>query len=336
MERGLARPGKQYNLNTTATTLYVAGVCIACWVIYYLASVGFPFLPEISQTPLWQAVAGMWTNRESAYTVGLLLVFGLAYLLLRTNYVLMLIRERTVLPFLFYLLYAGVNPLFVPLNPATAGVFCLLAGIYLLFLSYHDEGAVGNAYKAALFFGIGSLCWIHILCFLPLFWRGMYNFKTWSYKIAAASLFGIVTVYWFVLGWCVWTDDYTLFTHSFAQLFRFNLFWIHDLGWIDWVSVLLMALATVTAIIHLLAHELEDNLRTRQFLWFFILLATWTLVLIVVYAQSKEELLQILCLPAAVLSAHFFTLVRNKYTFGLFHLMVAAMAGLLFVRLWNF
>lgn len=336
MERGFPRSDKRYNLNTPAIMLYVAGVSLACWIACYLTPSGFPLTTSIAVTPLWNVLANLFPNIETAYAAGLVFVLGGAFLLNRANYALMLIRERTILPFLLYLLYVSTNPDFIPLKASSISVVCLILAIYLLFKSYHEEQSVGNAYRAALLIAVGSLLWIHILWFLPLFWRGMYNFKAWTPKTWAASLLGLGTVYWFVFGWCVWQQDYSLITQPFAQLFRFNLFHFHDLGLIDWLSAILIGLITLAATIHILTNELEDNLRTRQFLWFFILFAAWSLVPFILYAQSSDEFLQILCIPAALLTAHFFTLERNRFTFGLFHLMVVSCVALLFIRIWNF
>ncbi len=336
MERGLSRPGKRYSLNTPFIVLYVTGISVVCWVVCSLVSNGFPLLLKSSSTPVWKLTTSLLTNEIIAYAIGILFTFGAAILLHRANYALMLIRERTILPFLLYLFYVSSTPNFIPLQASTVCVFCLVIAIYLLFKSYHDEEAVVNAYKTALLLGVGSLVWVHILWFIPLLWRGMYNFKSWSPKIMAASVFGLLTVYWFVFGWCVWQQDFTLFTHSFSLLGRFSLFRFTDLGWVDWISIILVGLITVAATINILTHELEENLRTRQFLWFLILFTCWTLLLFFVYSQSSEDFLQILCIPAAILTAHFFTLKRNKFTYGLFHLMVISCMALLFIRIWNF
>jgi hypothetical protein len=69
------------------------------------------------------------------------LMFGGAFLLHRANYVLVLIREKTMLPFLFYVLFISTNPDFFPLKSTSVGVFCLILAIYQLFTTYHDPGA---------------------------------------------------------------------------------------------------------------------------------------------------------------------------------------------------
>lgn len=64
-----------------------------------------------------------------------------AFLLHRANYVLVLIREKTMLPFLFYVLFISTNPDFFPLKSTSVGVFCLILAIYQLFTTYHDPEA---------------------------------------------------------------------------------------------------------------------------------------------------------------------------------------------------
>ena len=74
------------------------------------------------------------------------------------------------------------------------GVFCLILALYQLFTAYHDPDAVVKAYNAALLIGVGSLLWVYILGFLPLFWLGMYNFRSLTWRTLLASLFGVGTV----------------------------------------------------------------------------------------------------------------------------------------------
>ena len=112
---------------------------------------------------------------------------GGAFLVHRVNYALMLIREKTLLPFLFYALLTSTNPDFFPLKSTSVGVFCLILALYQLFTSYHDPDATDKAYNASLISSIGSLLWIHILWFLPLFWLRMYNFRTLNIRTFVAA-----------------------------------------------------------------------------------------------------------------------------------------------------
>lgn len=327
---------RRHSLTGTMTFVAVLVACVVCWVVSYLNSVGYPVYGEVTAPPLWNAICQMLPGKAFTYTIGMLLMLGGAFLLHRANYILVLIREKTLLPFLFYVLFISTNPDFLPLKSTSLGVFCLILAIYQLFTSYHEPFARSNAYTAALLIGIGSLLWIHILWFLPLFWIGMYNFRTLNIRTFLASLLGVGTVYWFLLAWCIWFHDYSAFTIPFPALFKIRLLVTADIGIPDWIGIILIALLTLVSSLNILMHEYEDVLRTRQFLSFLIIMAVWAFGLYFLYEQASEEFLETACVPASILIAHFFTVIRNRIVFWSFYAIIAIFIALLFLRIWNF
>lgn len=328
--------GHKYAITTPATHLYLIVACVACWIAGYVGSIGFPVYGEVTAPPLWNAVCVVLGDKLLTYLIGFLLMCGGAFFVHRANYALMLIREKTWLPFLLYALLTSTNPDFFPFKSASVGVFCLILALYQLFVSYHDPDSLDRAFNAGLILSAGSLLWVHLLWFLPLFWIGMYRFRSLTPRTLAASLFGVLTVYWFVLGWCVWQRDFTAFALPFASLFRIRPLAIEGAGIIDWAQILLVAGLTVLSAVNILTHEYEDNLRTRQFLSFLITMTIWSFGLFFLYEQSSEEFLEVGCVPASILIAHLFTVKRGKYLFWLFHLSVLSFIALLILRIWSF
>lgn len=325
---------KQSGLATPGNTLYTLLLALVCWVVCCICSVGFPVYGEGSASPLWKKIGTLLTNKTATYLLGMVLTAGGAFLIHRANYALMIIREKTHLPFLLYILLISTHPGFLPIRSTSIGVFCLILSLYQLFKSYHDRTSVGQAFNAALAIGVGSLFWVHILWFLPLFWIGMYNFKALSIRTFAASLVGAGTVYWFLLGWCVWQHDFTPFAVWFHSLFTFGLF-MADLALVDWISIGYIGVLTVTSAVNIILHENDDNLRTRQFLSFIICLAVLSFLLFFVYESSSEEFLAIACMPSALLLAHYFTVQRTKWHYWLYHFTQLVLVLFLFIRLWN-
>lgn len=328
--------GQRYQIGTQATYSYMFVACLACWLLGYFTSAGYPVYGEVTATPLWNAFCARMSSKLGTYLTGLLLILGGAFFVHRANYALMLIREKSYLPFLLYALFISTNPDFFPLKASSVGVFCLILALYQLFTAYHDPDSVAKAYNASLLIGIGSLLWVYILGFLPLFWIGMYNFRSLTLRTFFASLFGVCTVYWFVLGWCVYAHDFNPFALPFTNLFKIRLLTVVGIDRIDWFQILLIVFLSVIASLNILTHEYEDNLRTRQFLSFLIMLLAWSFGQFFLYEQSSEELLAIGCVPAAILTAHFFTVKRGKYIYGLFHIAILLLIILLIIRLWNF
>ncbi len=327
---------RRFNLSGTTTFVVVLLGCIVCWVASYLESVGYPVYGEVAAPPLWNAICRALPGKAFTYLIGMLLMFGGAFLLHRANYILVLIREKTLLPFLFFVLFISTNPDFLPLKSTTLGVFCLVLAIYQLFTSYHNPEATGKAYNAALLIGIGSLLWIHILWFIPLFWIGMYNFRSLSLRTFLASLLGVSTVYWFLLAWCIWFRDFTPFTIPFAALFKTNFLFFTEISIAEWIGLGGVILLTAVSTVNIVTHEYEDVLRTRQFLYFLITMTVWAFALYLLYAQASEEFMETACIPMSILIAHFFTVVRNKIAFWTFYSTIALYIALLFLRIWNF
>ncbi|MCD7977463.1 MAG: hypothetical protein LUG51_09985 [Tannerellaceae bacterium] len=331
--RSFTKPRIVSDLNTC---IYTVLVSLLCWVVGYIFSVGFPVYGEVTAPPLWNAICRVLPGKLITYLIGFFLMAGGAFMIHRANFVLMLIREKTYLPFALYILLISTNPDFFPLTSTSVGVFCLILAIYQLFISYHDPGATSNAFNITFIMGIGSLLWIHILWFVPLFWYGMYSFKIFNLRTFLASLLGVATVYWFLLGWCVWTQDFTPFTISFPTLVKLRLLSFMDINWVDWIGLIYVSILTLIACVNIITHDYADALRTRQFLWFLIVFAVLAFLLFFFYEQSSEEFLGVACLPASILLAHFFTLTHHKIVFWLYHFSVVLLVILLFVRLWNF
>jgi hypothetical protein len=327
---------KQYTIDTPANYFFLLAVSLVFWITGYVFSVGYPVYGEASSTPLWNMVCGLLPDKAVTYLIGLLLTAGGAFLIHRANYVLVIIREKTFLPFLIYVLLVSSNPAFFPLKATTAGVFCLILAMYQLFISYHDEQATDKAFNTALFIGAGSLFWIHILWFFPLFWIGMYNFKTLNIRTFLASLIGLSVVYWFLLLWCFLRWDFTAFTVPFAALGNIDFLQITGIGLIDWVIIIYLVFLTIIASLYIITHEHDENIRTRQYLFFLIVFALLSFVLFFLYEQSSDEFFCIAYMPISILLTHFFTVKKGKKIYRGFYLSFVVYIVLSFIRLWNF
>lgn len=317
------------------TLFYLLSGCLFCWIGCYLKSVGYPIYGEVTAPALWNIFCSYLPDKQITYAIGFILMIAGAFMIHRANYELMLIREKTLLPAFFYILLISTNMDFLPLKSTSFGVFFLILAIYYLFSAYRNLDCQRNMFNASLIIASGSLLWIYILWFLPLLWYGMYKFRSLNFRTFLSSLLGIFVVSWLLCNYCLWRHDYSLFL-VFDSIFKLRPLSITGNGFMDWLTIGSIIGFTLLASAHILTHEYEDNLRTREFLSFLMVLAFSSFALYFLYEQSSEEFLQIACFPASILISHFFTIVRNKYTFWLFHIFVLLLIILLLFRLWNF
>lgn len=313
--------------------------CVVCWVLGYQLNIGYPVFAEVSSTPLWNYLTLIMPGKLVVYLIGFGLTLGGAFLLQRANFELGLIRERNHLPFLFYLLLVSIHIDFIPINASSLGVFFLIIALYELFSSYHYPNRVGKAFNASFLIGAGSLFWIQIVWLLPLFWYGMYRFRSFSLKSIIASLLGILTVYWLLLGWCVWTKDFTLLALPFESLAKFNVLSFDFSLFTHQLIPLLILFLSVMAIINLLSNEYEDNIVTREFMWFIVLLFFFSIFLYLLYGSEQEEFLQMSCVPASILISRFASVAKSKSSRWLFRislLLIVLIFGFRIVEIWSY
>lgn len=314
----------------------VMAMCAACWILSYAYSIGYPVDAEISATPLWEVICHLSPGKEWTYLMGMAFTAAGAFLLQRMNYVLMLIRENSRLPFLVYVLAISTNPDFFPLKSTSLGVFCLIFALYQLFSSYRDPNAREKAYLSALFIGLGSLLWVHLLWFLPLFWIGMFQLRCLSLRTFLASLLGVGTIYWFLFGLCFWTGDYTQFIVSFSHLFEVRFLAADGIVLRDWIHLFYMAFLTILAFLNIWANRWDNSLRSREYLTFLIAMSVWSSYLYFMYEQVSEEFMMAACVPASLLIAHFFSMKKGKMMKILFYLTLIILFGNFFNCIWNF
>ncbi|GHT30083.1 hypothetical protein AGMMS49574_08710 [Bacteroidia bacterium] len=319
-------------IDTPANYILLIGVSLFFWIAGYVDSIGYPVYSEVSATPLWDMVCHILPGKAVTYLIGFLLLAGGAFLIHRANYMLIIIREKTFMPFLFYFLFISSNANFIPLTSASLSIFCLILSFYQLFTVYHDPLAIGKMFNAAFFIGIGSLLWVHVLWFLPLFWWGMYYFKSMSIRTFGASICGLATIYWFLLGWCVWQHDFTPFSLPFGSLFKVSFPDLIAMWLVDWLSILFVLFLALMAMGNILLHEYDDNLRTRQFLFFFIIFTLGTFGLCFVYAQQSAEFQSVACMPFSILLAHFFTTAKGKKRHWLYYAAILIYIFLAIIR----
>ncbi|MDR0537938.1 MAG: hypothetical protein LBH04_07870 [Tannerellaceae bacterium] len=299
-------------INSAFNYVFLGVVSLLFWGAGYMESIGYPIYATATSTPIWEAVCRMSPSKEITYLSGVLLLFGGAFLIHQANYMLIIIRKKTYLPFLLYIIFISSSTVFFPLTPASVGIFCLIFAMSQTLSTYNNPRGILGIYNAALLIGIGSLLWIHILWFVPVFWWGMYSFKSLSLRTLLASLIGLGTVYWFLLGWCVFTDDYRYFLPSFTLLGKIALPHLSEIRLIDWLHLLCLLILALATVLHIIVNEYEENIRTRHFLFFIIAIGLVSFGFAIIYEQEAEKFLQVSCMPLAILAAHFFSTSRMK------------------------
>lgn len=306
--------------------------CFIFWIIDCCLSVGFPLKSETAILPLWGKICEIFGNRFVAYSVGVLLVLFIAFVNKHISDNEMLIRERTQLPFMFFLLLMSSNPGLQPFTEATVVQLCFVFIIYELFASYQNPEATGTLFNIGVLLGTASLFLPQTLWFLPLVWFGMYKFSSLSLRGFLAVLTGILGVYWLVLTWCVWKHDYSIISSFFSSLGDVGLMSPKTYH-IGMAGVVFMALLSFF-FINIDAYN--NRIRVRDMLAFSLIILMWALIMILLYGSKCDYFLAIVYLPSSVLFAYILETIRGRVRFLLYYFMLALWGLAFLLRIWNY
>jgi hypothetical protein len=257
---------------------------------------------------------------------------GIAVFLLYLTQTHGVIRQKTLLPAFFYLLLVGTHPLFFHDLRGSVSAFLVALCLLFLFDTYHRPQSQRQALNMAIFLTVGSFYWNPLFFFFPLFWYGMYRFRSLNLKTFFAGFIGITTVYLCVFAWSVYQSDWTIWVQvvsGWSALLDFRLFSLTVEGWV--ITAFLVLLFILSGIRIFMA-GISEKVQTVNLLSYLYVLTGVLFVFFLIQDQWGKEWLLILCVPLSLLLAYYFTLSSRKGEMWLF-LFTIAFFLLMFV--WN-
>jgi hypothetical protein len=327
---------KRLNLSGFPTVVVTLLVCTACWWIGYYCPIGYPVRSGESASLLWDLVCrNLPAETIYLYVSGFSLLLLGAALLQRFNFLFMISKEKTVLPFLLFLLLNSANPDFYPIRPVSLGIFLLLFAMFELFSSYQNP-KTSPMFNMTVYLSAGSLLWPYFLWLIPVFWIGMYQFRILNARTLAASLLGLFTVFWFVLGWCVWKHDYAVILNIFHCLVDFRIVFLQESGLSIWLAPLCVFLLMLALSIHVLFIEQENTIRIRHFLSFLFIFGIIIFILSLLYAPNFADFLCVFSIPVSIILSYFFSGKYGIITFLLYLLLTIVLITSFLISVWNF
>ena len=327
---------KKKTLSDKTSVLLTISVCLICWITGYFHSVGFPLVKDSAVLPLWEMICNVLNNKMFVYITGLLLMIMPAFIIQRINDVEMLIRERTRLPFMIFILLASTNAGLIPVKEVSVVLICLVFMIYELFNSYQLPESTGRFFNAGLLIGFAGMFMPQVLWYIPLLWIGMYQFRSLSYKSFFASLIGVLIVYWFVLAWCVWYHDFSIFESLYSYLAGFDILSNTALLQYYRIGFAFVVTLLIAASFFIKMDAFNNSVRVRQMLSFLLNMSAWTLILLFLYSKSTDSFMAILYLPVSVVIAYFIENIRYRFRFVLYYSMFALLFSLYIMQEWNY
>ena len=291
------------------------------------------------------------------YLLGLLACFLTAYVVMEMTTVYALLRVRSRLNSVIFLLLMAVCGFLHSIQSSSIMTLLLAITLYAMFHSYEKYDATGSIFYASLCLSLSSLLWPPILLVALLLILSQQIFlRSFSWRMFGAWCIGLLLPYWLWLAVALFTEDINPFlSHVVAIIAPFHQpfywHWIIDLtqtsdwhGFTEgfserWAPMVLnhrphiiaftyVFVLGLTGLIHYLRNSYNDKTQVRMCFNVILTLQVVLFLWILLQPVYFNRLFPLFILTTAPAASHFFTLTRTWLTNAWF---ILCTLGLVFV-----
>ena len=187
---------------------------------------------------------------------------------------------------------------------------------FLLFLlrTYQRPEATGLTFYAFCALGMGSVVFPQVLLFLPALWIVMAVYmQSFSPRVLLSTILGIITPYWFVVAWLVYTSNIDWLGTHFLSVFQFGKpFYAQGVGLHEWLTFAFVLLCAIIGGVHFMMYSYQDRIRIRMIYEMFIVLDSLTVLFAILQPQHFDFLLGMSIVLTAPLIGHWLALTHTR------------------------
>ncbi|MDD3080193.1 MAG: hypothetical protein PHH37_13995 [Paludibacter sp.] len=293
-------------------------------LLFWLISMGFSNPTAVTNftTPPGDALQQFFL--ENAFLAGIVNI-GLSlinvFLIAQLNNRFTIIRNRTFLPVLIYLILVSMWSEIHIVVCAHLAATMLLISLFVFFDMYRNANASEQAFLGSLLIAVASVFAPVLLLLIPVCWLGFMRFYSFSLRTWLASLFGAL-VPW-------------VFYFAYMLYYKTDYYWLNDLGQsffiglpvfsrplYEMVYIALMVVFMIIGLFGLYTNLHSDSIQTRAKLNFLVFILVAAFVFSFFFVNQFIVFLPVIALAYSLLIAHAFTLRLTNFYGILFILFV--------------
>ncbi|MFR9165580.1 MAG: hypothetical protein ACLVKO_04870 [Dysgonomonas sp.] len=292
-------------------TIYISTI-VALIIRFLLFESGN--VPAIAESGLiWNIVSPVLSVGYVSFFVSFVLSIGIAILISGLNDKFTIIRVKTYLPYVFFILLSSIVPSFVLATPSHISLFLVLLSVFALFNSYQEKEVAANSFRIGFLLALGSLFSFYSIVYLPLFWFGFYIMKSFSIKTIISSLLGVLAIYWLFSFYLLFRDEFLYTLNSILEeskdIALLDIAQMKESVWfILSATVLFLSIVMVKNYIN----EFKNKIKVRCYISFLNVTVVFSLFLYVAFSFEANISLMVFLSMFAVIAANYFALIERK------------------------
>lgn len=176
--------------------------------------------------------------------LGLFITIISALYLFFKNREIRFLKNETLFPFLFILLFIGLTTNDIGLNVGYIALICTSSAFFRLIYQSNKFMAPWHTMESMMILSTGSLFMPILWIYIPVFWFGMTVFNKLNSKCLLAAFMGLITPYLIALG-IIYVGDFQEYIDKFILLIKESYSINLPNGFFQWSSISLIFLTAL-------------------------------------------------------------------------------------------
>ena len=235
-----------------------------------------------------------------------------AFLVAQINNRFTIIRTRTFLPIIIFLLLICTWNQTHMMIGSYFGLTLFILSLFYFFTMSRDRKASEQAFMGSFLISVSSILINPLIFIIPVCWIGFTMFQSLSLRTFLASIFGTITP------WILYSSIQYLVHPDFDFSTLINIYYSIDLSLSTFsppeiIYTLSMGIILIIGIIGMYSISNSDAIKTRNKLNFLLFLFVSLIILSFVFRNQIKSFLPIIALVYAILISHPLTLKQNNF-----------------------
>ncbi len=302
------------------------------WLRNILFPTEYPFYVAENETPLF---APIYKLLEGYGLVQVLIAFALvvfiAFFIQQINDRYALIRTRTKLPAIVFVIIVGGFTTLHTLHPVYFAAIFLLLAVYNLFAVFNNPAPFPPIFNAGLFLSIGVLFYFKLIVIFPALLIGviiLYREVSWHELLICVVGFFVPLI--FAAGITFYDDSFLEFLKTMEQNFVTPVNHIKN-NYPLYGFLLFLTIFIVTASLRFLQQFDTRKVSTRKYYSIFLIIFSFAMAGLMLVPATSQEMLIISAVPVTFLISNLLVSMESRF-WGelLFILLIVASAFMQF------
>lgn len=304
---------------TLSLSVIVFGITIIIWGIVFLLS---DVNPSHTSESILSLMLDSLLESNLLQNIVVFLISALnALLILQLNNRFTIIRTRTFMPVIIYLLLISVWKETHDLVSLHFTLSLIIGSFFVFFNMFRNKEATEQAFLGSFFIGVGSLFIEPIILIIPVCWLGFIALQCLSLRTWLASMIGTLSpwILYFAVRYFIEPD--LNWVYDLVGGFELGLT-INFNETVHLIYLISIILVFAIGFVGLMSNLQGDSLHTRAKISFQLLLFVFSFIFSLIFKNMYLEFMLIVALTGSILMAHPLTLKPRGFYAYLFYIFV--------------